>query len=100
MRNRLIRLASALAICALAQVGLRAQAQSAAASDLARLVHGAAPPPQAAIPRLPTNPFAPAPVSTDPDVIAHGAQLYAKICSVCHGAQGEGYKADQATAIG
>jgi cytochrome c oxidase cbb3-type subunit 3 len=29
-----------------------------------------------------------------------GAALYAKICSVCHGAHGEGYKADQAPAIG
>jgi len=30
----------------------------------------------------------------------HGRQLYTKMCSVCHGVEGEGYKADQAPAIG
>ncbi len=30
----------------------------------------------------------------------HGRQLYTKMCSVCHGPNGEGYKADQAPAIG
>ena len=30
----------------------------------------------------------------------HGAELYARMCAVCHGAAGEGYKADQAPAIG
>jgi cytochrome c oxidase cbb3-type subunit 3/ubiquinol-cytochrome c reductase cytochrome c subunit len=30
----------------------------------------------------------------------HGAELYGRMCSVCHGASGEGYKADQAPAIG
>ncbi|HEX4339693.1 MAG TPA: c-type cytochrome [Polyangiaceae bacterium] len=30
---------------------------------------------------------------------AHGAELYDRICSVCHGRGGEGYKADQATAL-
>ncbi|CAN5607162.1 hypothetical protein BH09MYX1_BH09MYX1_47980 [soil metagenome] len=29
----------------------------------------------------------------------HGAAIYAKMCSVCHGAAGEGYKADEAPAI-
>lgn len=29
----------------------------------------------------------------------HGAQLYQRMCAVCHGANGEGYKADQATAL-
>ena len=29
----------------------------------------------------------------------HGAELYGRICSVCHGAAGEGYKADEATAL-
>jgi len=28
-----------------------------------------------------------------------GAQLYGQMCSVCHGASGEGYKADEATAL-
>jgi cytochrome c oxidase cbb3-type subunit III len=31
--------------------------------------------------------------------VEHGAALYARMCSVCHGANGEGYKADQATAL-
>lgn len=29
----------------------------------------------------------------------HGSELYARMCAVCHGAHGEGYKADQATAL-
>jgi cytochrome c oxidase cbb3-type subunit 3/ubiquinol-cytochrome c reductase cytochrome c subunit len=36
-----------------------------------------------------------APVVDGPEV-AHGRELYARMCSVCHGAAGEGYKADQA----
>jgi cytochrome c oxidase cbb3-type subunit 3/ubiquinol-cytochrome c reductase cytochrome c subunit len=30
---------------------------------------------------------------------AHGAELYGRMCSVCHGPSGEGYKADAAPAI-
>lgn len=30
---------------------------------------------------------------------AHGAELYGRMCSVCHGRGGEGYKADQAPAL-
>jgi cytochrome c oxidase cbb3-type subunit III len=29
----------------------------------------------------------------------HGAVIYGKMCAVCHGAAGEGYKADEATAL-
>jgi mono/diheme cytochrome c family protein/rhodanese-related sulfurtransferase len=29
----------------------------------------------------------------------HGAELYGRMCAVCHGEHGEGYKADQATAL-
>src|ERR1700712_1199028 len=29
----------------------------------------------------------------------HGSELYGRMCAVCHGANGEGYKADQATAL-
>jgi len=31
-----------------------------------------------------------------PPVLTRGAELYQKTCAVCHGANGEGYKADQA----
>ena len=31
-----------------------------------------------------------------PPVLTHGAELYGRMCAVCHGAKGEGYKADQA----
>lgn len=31
-----------------------------------------------------------------PEPQSHGAELYGRMCSVCHGANGEGYKADQA----
>jgi cytochrome c oxidase cbb3-type subunit III len=31
--------------------------------------------------------------------VQRGAELYANMCAVCHGANGEGYKADQATAL-
>ena len=30
---------------------------------------------------------------------AHGKETYDRMCAVCHGASGEGYKADQATAL-
>ncbi len=30
---------------------------------------------------------------------AHGAEIYGRMCAVCHGRGGEGYKADQATAL-
>jgi cytochrome c oxidase cbb3-type subunit III len=30
---------------------------------------------------------------------AHGGEIYGRMCSVCHGPSGEGYKADQAPAI-
>jgi cytochrome c oxidase cbb3-type subunit III len=30
---------------------------------------------------------------------AHGAEVYGRMCAVCHGASGEGYKADEATAL-
>src|SRR4051794_28032128 len=30
----------------------------------------------------------------------HGKVLYAQMCVVCHGARGEGYKADQAPGVG
>jgi cytochrome c oxidase cbb3-type subunit 3/ubiquinol-cytochrome c reductase cytochrome c subunit len=48
--------------------------------------HGGAP---TATPAVPA-PAAPA---------ERGQQLYAQMCAVCHGANGEGYKADQATAL-
>lgn len=31
-----------------------------------------------------------------PPVLTQGAELYGRMCAVCHGANGEGYKADQA----
>ncbi len=31
-----------------------------------------------------------------PAKLTHGAELYGRMCSVCHGAEGEGYKADNA----
>jgi cytochrome c oxidase cbb3-type subunit 3/ubiquinol-cytochrome c reductase cytochrome c subunit len=31
--------------------------------------------------------------------VAHGAELYARMCAVCHGARGEGYRADGAPAL-
>lgn len=31
--------------------------------------------------------------------VAHGREIYGRMCAVCHGAGGEGYKADQAPAL-
>jgi cytochrome c oxidase cbb3-type subunit 3 len=31
-----------------------------------------------------------------PAKLTHGAELYGRMCAVCHGEKGEGYKADQA----
>ena len=40
----------------------------------------------------------------NPIVLTHGQEqggdLYNRMCAVCHGASGEGYKADQAPALG
>jgi cytochrome c oxidase cbb3-type subunit 3/ubiquinol-cytochrome c reductase cytochrome c subunit len=70
----------------------------------------APPPPQPATPQAAPAPStgaatpAQAPPVEDPAVqqaaaIAHGAELYKNMCAVCHGPNGEGYKADQATAL-
>lgn len=42
---------------------------------------------------------APAPDPKLAAQLAHGQELYTRICAVCHGANGEGYKADAAPAI-
>ncbi|HET9954734.1 MAG TPA: c-type cytochrome [Polyangiaceae bacterium] len=34
--------------------------------------------------------------AADPPEVKHGRELYGRMCSVCHGDKGEGYKADQA----
>ncbi|MEO8905938.1 MAG: c-type cytochrome [Polyangiaceae bacterium] len=34
-----------------------------------------------------------------PAKLTHGAELYGRMCAVCHGANGEGYKADNATRL-
>jgi cytochrome c oxidase cbb3-type subunit III len=61
---------------------------------------GTKPTPQSNAPALPAAKPAAPPVA--PELLAqqqHGAQLYARICAVCHGAKGEGYKADRASAL-
>jgi len=42
---------------------------------------------------------APAKEAPSPEQIAKGKELYAKMCAVCHGPAGEGYRADQAPRI-
>ena len=32
--------------------------------------------------------------------VAHGREVYGRMCAICHGGAGEGYKADQAPALG
>ncbi|HET6333221.1 MAG TPA: c-type cytochrome [Polyangiales bacterium] len=63
-----------------------------------------APPPAAPAPAAPPDAGLkpPPPLAADRSEagVAHGAELYGRICSVCHGAHGEGYKADQAPALG
>src|SRR5690348_5727708 len=46
-----------------------------------------------------SNTAVPATAVISPEAIAQGAALYKQMCAVCHGANGEGYKADQAPAI-
>jgi len=44
----------------------------------------------------------PAVAALDPKLaaqLAHGKELYTRICAVCHGVNGEGYKADAAPAL-
>jgi len=38
-------------------------------------------------------------VAAEPSAVQHGAELYGRMCAVCHGGEGEGYKADQAPAL-
>lgn len=62
----------------------------------------AAPPPAAtkAPVTSPATVVQPAPAQLEePTQVAKGAELYGRMCAVCHGAHGEGYKADQATAL-
>jgi cytochrome c oxidase cbb3-type subunit 3/ubiquinol-cytochrome c reductase cytochrome c subunit len=54
--------------------------------------------PAAAKPAVSQAAPAPEPAPVQPTA-ARGAELYARMCAVCHGADGEGYKADQATAL-
>src|SRR5262249_21505222 len=42
---------------------------------------------------------APANATPSPEQLAKGKELYAKMCAVCHGPAGEGYRADQAPRI-
>ncbi|MET0388901.1 MAG: c-type cytochrome [Polyangiales bacterium] len=51
-----------------------------------------------ATPSTPPEPPAAPPPPPDPR-IAQGAELYGRMCAVCHGESGEGYKADQAPAL-
>ena len=44
----------------------------------------------------------PAPETPEPQedpAIAQGAELYGEYCALCHGAEGEGYAADNANAL-
>ena len=41
----------------------------------------------------------PDPAARVPTRLEHGTELYGRICAVCHGKAGEGYKADEATAL-
>lgn len=62
----------------------------------------AAAPPEAAAPAVEAaaEPAAEPDASAEPAPTAeHGAALYGRMCAVCHGADGEGYRADQATAL-
>jgi cytochrome c oxidase cbb3-type subunit 3/ubiquinol-cytochrome c reductase cytochrome c subunit len=59
------------------------------------------PEPKSAEPVKPAEPPAAAPAQIDASVAAQtpaqrGGELYANMCAVCHGPNGEGYKADQA----
>jgi cytochrome c oxidase cbb3-type subunit 3 len=58
-------------------------------------------PPQEAPPAAaPAPPSAATEAAPPPaELVQHGAELYARMCAVCHGAAGEGYKADQAPAL-
>lgn len=59
-------------------------------------------PTKAKAPEPVTAPVVPQPAPAqleEPSQVAKGAELYGRMCAVCHGAQGEGYKADQATAL-
>lgn len=56
-------------------------------------------PPQPTTPPEPAKPVAPPPDVAKQELVKKGAELYGRICAVCHGPGGEGYKADQAPAI-
>jgi cytochrome c oxidase cbb3-type subunit III len=64
---------------------------------------GGPPAPPAAQKKAEPPPVAPAPPAPPPapanPAVEHGRELYARMCAVCHGANGEGYKADQAPAL-
>ena len=83
-------LGGALALACTREAGTStpADATPGASRDAAApLAQPAAPAPQA-------EPDAGRPVSAE-----HGAALYARMCAVCHGAEGQGYLADHAPAL-
>jgi cytochrome c oxidase cbb3-type subunit 3/ubiquinol-cytochrome c reductase cytochrome c subunit len=54
---------------------------------------------QPATPPAPAKPAQPSPEEAKQALVKRGTELYGRICAVCHGPGGEGYKADQAPAI-
>jgi len=64
---------------------------------------GTKPAPQTNAPQTNAPAARPAPAPPVPPALLaqqkHGGELYARICAVCHGAKGEGYKADRASAL-
>jgi cytochrome c oxidase cbb3-type subunit 3/ubiquinol-cytochrome c reductase cytochrome c subunit len=70
------------AICLFVLIGACSRSKSADAPAVEKAAPAPATPPQ-----------------QQQDPVAHGAELYGRMCAVCHGAHGEGYKADHATAL-
>jgi cytochrome c oxidase cbb3-type subunit 3 len=96
--KRLVCLLSSIAFAAVLSACNRKPAPGTEPTRLgAQPSAGARPSASASIPAFPGPAAAP---SAPPPDVTRGRELYGRMCAVCHGARGEGYRADAAPALG
>lgn len=98
-KNHPLHLRALLSLCGLLALACTREAASPADARPSPGQDAASMPPAAAEASAATEPLAAQADAGRPVSADHGAALYARMCAVCHGAEGEGYLADQAPAL-